>query len=176
MSTQSTSLSRPAGYAPRGTSAGIVGYTLLSVAVPFIALEGLIPVLANGLDVWLGSILPVIGFAMVLLLVLALGLHKRRYWYVCYLFATGALLLVGYLLGLLTGLAILTHLVPVRHSDLRFASVVNLVFWLLLAPFAWLLLRMLRLRYWQPWTRAAEWEPGDEAPPRWGMSSDRPKP
>ena len=113
------------------------------------ALEGLIPVLANGFDTWLGSILPVIGVAIALQLVLALGLH-RRHWYVCYLFAIATLLLAGYLAGLLAGLVILLRLVPVLHPDLRFASMANLVFWVPLAPFAWLLPRMLRLRYWQP--------------------------
>lgn len=113
MSARTAILSRPAGPAPRGTSAGIVGYTLLSTAAPFIVLAGL---------------------------------------------------------------AILVCLVPVLHPDLRFASVVNLVFWVLLAPFAWLLLRMLRLRYWQPWTGPEDWESGNEAPPRLGMTPDRLKP
>lgn len=77
MSRRSALLCRPSGSAPRGTSAGIVGYTLLSTAKPFIVLEGLIPVLANGLDIWLGSILPVIGVAIALQLVLALAASSR---------------------------------------------------------------------------------------------------
>ena len=130
--------------------------------------------LRRGLDVWLGSILPVLGFAFVLVLIMAFGLHRRQYWYICYLFAMSTLLLVGYLLGVLASLAALLRLLPLRDPDLHVMSVVSMVFWLVLAPFAWLLLRMLRLRYWQPWTRPDEWEPGDEAPPRWGMSPPPP--
>lgn len=64
---------------------------------------------------------------------------------------------------------------PDCHPDLRSASVVKLVFRLLLAP-AWLLLRMLRLRYRQPWTQPDQWEPGDEFSPRRGLSPRRPAP
>ena len=129
--------------------------------------------LADGLDVWLWSILPTIGFAMVLVIVMAVGLHRRHLWFVRYVFVTGSLLLAGYGLGLLLSLAVLLRLVPTRSADLQFMSVVNIVFWSAQGLFAWLLLRMLRLNYWQPWSKPESWEAGDETPPRWGMS---PKP
>lgn len=111
---------------------------------------------------------------MTLCLIMSLGLYRRRYWYIRYMFSTGALLLLAFLAGASIGLAVLLRLVPLQHPDLHFISIINIIMWLVLAPFAWLLLRMLRLRYWQPWTRPDEWEPGDETPPRWGMSPPPP--
>ncbi len=174
MSARSQSLTRPPGYAPRGTSIGLAGFVLLSVGVPFGTLQSLVPVLARGLDIWLNSALPVVGFSSVLGVIIALGLHKRRFWFVCFWFTTSSLLLAGYAIGLPIGLAVFFRLVPMQHPEYHILCVVNLIMWVVLTPFAWLLLRMLRLHYWQPWTRPETWEPGDETPPRWPSSSSRP--
>ena len=170
MTEMTESLTRPPGYAPRGTSAGLFSYALLGAGVPFAIMQSLVPVLTNGLDIWLGSILPVLGFAMVLTLVMALGLRKRRLWFVRYMFAISTVLLTCYGLGVTLSLAVLLDVVPSRHPDLRFMSVVNIIYWFVQLLFVWLLIRMLRLHYWQPWTRPDAWELGDETSPRWGMS------
>ncbi len=72
---------------------------MLSVGTPFVAIQSLIPVLANGLDVWLGSILPVLAFAMGLMIIVVLGLHKRRYWFINYVFYSSSALLAAYPAG-----------------------------------------------------------------------------
>ncbi len=165
--TEAGTRTRPTGYAPRSTSLGLAGYMMLSVGTPLLAIQSLIPVLANGLDVWLGSILPVLAFAMSLMVIVILGLHKRRYWFINYLFYSGSVLLAAYPAGFLLGVAVLLRLLPLRHPDQLDGGMFNIALWLILAPFAWLLLRMLRLRYWQPWTQPSQWEAGDEAPPSW---------
>ena len=176
MRPQSASVTRPPGYAPRGTSLGLAGFILLSAGVPFGTLQSLVPVLAHGIDIWLNSALPVFGFSTALGIVIALGFHKRRYWFVCFWFIMSSLLLVGYIIGLPIGLAVFLRLVPMRHPEYHILGVVNMIMWTVQAPFAWLLLRMLRLRYWQPWTNPESWEPGDETP-RWPSSArDSPPP
>ena len=170
MRAKSASFTRPPGYAPKGTSAGLFSYAMLGAGVPFAIMQSLVPVLTNGLHIWLGSILPVLGFAMLLTLVMALGLHKRHLWFVRYMFAMSTVLLVGYGLGVMLSIAILLEVGPVQHRDWHFMSVVNIIYWAVQAIFVWFLVRMLRLHYWQPWTQPESWEPGDEAPPRWGMS------
>ena len=62
-------------------------------------------------------------------------------------------------------LAILGGFVPEESPDLNFMSVVNIIDWLVISPLPWVLLRMLRLRYWQPWTTPDQWEPPGPVPP-----------
>ena len=52
-------------------------------------------------------------------------------------------------------------------------SITGAIDLVILAPFAWFLLRALRLKYWQPGSLPAEWEPGDETPPAWALSPSR---
>ncbi len=164
------SLTRPPGYAPRGTSAGLFSFVMLGAGVPFAAVQSLVPVLADGLDVWLASILPVLGLAMVLTIIMAIGLRKRHLWFVRYLFFTGSTLLGCYCLGVVLSVAILLNVVASRSPNLRFMSKANIAYWLVQAFFVFFLLRMLRLNYWKPWTKPESWEAGNETPPPWGMS------
>ena len=159
-------LQRPPGYAPRGTSLGLVGCIALTLS-PFMATLSLIPVLDDGAGVFLGTMVPNLAFCVPLILVMTLGLHGRRLWYVRFLFGWGAAALACYSVGLLLGLAVLFRLVPEAHPELRYTLIVTAIEWLFLTLCAYWVLRMLRLRYWQPWTRPEQWEPGDETPPRW---------
>ncbi len=163
-------LTRPPGYAPKGTSAGLFSFAMLAACIPFAITQSLVPVIRDGLDVWLGSILPTLALAMVLVITMALGMHKRHLWFVRYIFFVSCTLLIGYALGLLLSIAVLTDIVPSRSRELHFVSVVNIIFWLVQTLFVWLLSRMLRLHYWQPWTQPDAWETGNERPPAWGMS------
>ena len=167
-------INRPSGAAPVGTSKGILAYIILSAGVPFFIVESLIPVFTGGIDTWISSIIPVLAVALFLSAIVVGGLFRRRHWYVCYMFGSGCVLLAGYVVGVGLSVTVLLRLLPVVHPELLFGNAINIVMWLLLAPLAWLLSRMLRLRYWQPWTAPGEWEPGDENSPRWGMSLARP--
>lgn len=159
-------MQRPPGYAPRGTMMAIVGLPILTLS-PFLTALSLAPVLRNGLEVWLDTMLPNLALCVPLVLTMALGLHKRRLWYVATMFVWGAASLVSYIVGLLIGLAVLFRLLPEVHPELRFLLIVNMLGWLAFTFCAYWTLRMLRLRYWQPWTRPTQWEPGDESQPRW---------
>ena len=159
-------LQRPPGYAPRGTSLGLVGCVMLTLS-PFVATSSLIPVLKNGVDLFLGTMLPNFAICVPLALVIGLGLHKRRLWFIRFFFAWGATGLACYAAGLLLGLAVLFRLIPEAHPEWRFALIVTFLGWLYSTLCAYWVFRMLRLRYWQPWTNPDQWEPGDETPPRW---------
>ncbi len=159
-------LQRPRGYAPRGTSLGLAGCSGLTLS-PVLMATSLIPVLPSGEPVSDVVVLSNLAICVPLVLAMALGLHRRRLWYIRFMFGWGATGLAGYAVGLLLGLAVLFRLVPEAHPELRFTLIVAMIGWLCFTLFAYWVVRMLRLRYWQPWTRPEQWEPGDETPPRW---------
>lgn len=159
-------LQRPPGYAPRGTSLGLLGCAALTLS-PFLTTTSLIPVLHDGLGLYLGALLPNLAICVPLVLAMAIGLHGRQLWYVRFLFGWGATGLACYAVGLLIALAVLFRLVPEAHPELRFALIIAMIGWLCFTFCAYWVGRMLRLRYWQPWTRPEEWEPGDETPACW---------
>ena len=111
----------------------------------------------------------VVGASFIFIIIVSLNLHKRRLWYIYFMFISGCLLLASYLLGFLFGLMILFHLVTLHEPDLYPVSYLVVFYWFLTGILAWWTLRMIRLRYWQPWTTAEQWEPGDEAGPRWAQ-------
>ncbi len=149
---------------------GLAGFIFLSAGAPLFISQSLVPVFANGIHTWALSVPPIVVVSLMLCTAVISGFHKRHYWLICYWFTTSALLLALYVVGVLLGLVMFFRLVPLRHPDYHFINVVNLIMWTLLAPFAWCLLRLVRLRYWQPWTRPESWEPGDETAPRWAPS------
>ena len=161
--------SRPPGYAARGTSLGIFGLGMLSVAVPFITLACMLPVYTSAFDLWLASFPYILGTSFFFMIIISLNLHKRRLWYIYFIFVSGCLLLALYPLGFLFGLMVLLRAVPLQEPSLYKLSFFGVFCWLLTGIFAWWTLRMIRLRYWQPWTTAEQWEPGDESGPRWAQ-------
>ncbi len=84
------SSARPSGYAPRGTSLGLAGLLVMGPALPFLILQSLVPVLAGGLDLWIGSLLWVLGVGFLIILVTALNLHRRRLWFMWFVFGLAA--------------------------------------------------------------------------------------
>ena len=156
---------RPPGSIPKGSPHGLIALGILTGVIPFFVMQSLVPVLKNGTQIWLASLLPVLGASAAVGLLVGLGLPRRRSWYVTFVFAFGCLLLAAYAIGLALGAVILLGLLPEAYPDLSFISVVNIVLWLIISPLAWLLLRMLRLKYWQPWTTQADWE-APTAPPQ----------
>ncbi len=168
-----SSRTRPAGYAPRGTSLGFVSLVALAVGVPFMALECAAPYTTGGFDRWLNSAPYVIGLALLPTFILIAGLRSHRFWTICLFYYLGELLLIGYVVTVLFALAGLAGLFPLRDPDIKVMNVVGLAILLLLAPFAWFLRRALRLRYWQPSSTADQWEPGDEGPQSWSPFRSR---
>ncbi len=156
---------RPPGNVPKNSIYGMVALGMLPGLIPFLVLQSLVPVLRNGLDVWLSSIWPVLGLSAVASTIMAAGMFRRRTWYIRFVFAFGALLLAAFVASFCLGLAILLGLVRRQAPDLSFMNVVNIIDWLVISPLAWLLLRTLRLRYWQPWTTPDQWEPPAAVPP-----------
>ena len=156
---------RPPGNIPKYSAYGLGALAILAGVVPFDILQSLVPVLRNGTDIWLDSLLPVIGVGGVVGGIVAFGMRRRGTWFIHFIFGFGSLVLAAYVTGLGLGVAILSGLVPEQAPDWSFISVVNIIDWLIVAPLAWLLLRMLRQRYWQPWTTPDQWEPPGPVPP-----------
>ena len=160
---------RPTGYAPRGSSLGFFGLMTLSGAVPLATMQSLLPVFKTAFDHWLDSIPFLFVCVTVFIIVCVLNLHKRRLWFIYLMFISGCLLLASYAIGVTLALLILVRIIPLQEPDLHFASYFNVFYWAVAGIFAWWTLRMIRLRYWQPWTTPEQWEPGDEAGPRWAQ-------
>ncbi len=130
-------------------------------------MQSLAPVIKDGLDIWLNSLLPVFGAGCFISVITAIGIYRRTNWYIGFVFSYGCLLLAAYICGLCLGVAILLRLVAPLSPELHFLSYVNVIEWLMTALIAWLLLRTLRLAYWQPWTSQQEWEQAEKlGPPR----------
>ncbi len=161
--------SRPPGYAPRGTSLGLGGLMVLPGAIPAAIMESLIPVFRTGIDNLL-AVLPIcLPIAFIAILVVSFSLHKRRLWFIYFVFYGGCVVIISYATGLLLAAAVALHLMPLQQPDLYKLAFFNLFYWCLLGIPVWWTLRMIRLRYWQPWTAAEQWEPGDETGPRWAQ-------
>lgn len=154
----------PSGIMPQGSAYGLAALGILPGVVPFLVMQSLVPVLKHGMDMWLGSLLPVIGVSVVAATIIAFGLPGRRPWYIRFMFTLGWVILAGYTAGFGFGLLVLLGIIAKASPDLGFFNVVNIIAWVIVSPLAWLVLRMLRLRYWQPWTTAGEWEQPENGP------------
>ena len=164
---------RPLGYAPRGTSFGLVGWIGLAVGVPLGDMICAAPVIPGGFDLCLGSIPYILAFALVPMFVLIAGLRSHRFWVTCLFFYFGAFLLRAYALSLLLAAVIMFGTFPVLQKGIHVMTLTGTIYLMIQMPFAWFLLRALRLKYWQPGSLPPEWEPGDETPPAWALSPSR---
>ena len=161
--------SRPAGYAARGTSLGILGLSGLSALNPLITMMSLIPVYTKGIDLMLGALPYIIVGCLFFILVLCLSLHKRQLWFIYFIYASGCILITAYVAGFVLDLMILFGLVSLQAPDLYKLSYLCVFYWFLAGILAWFTLRLIQLRYWQPWTTPDQWERGDEAGPKWAQ-------
>ena len=105
-----------------------------------------------------------------LLLSSFLGLTYRRFWGTCLGWSQGLIIAVAYPPALAVAAPIPLGLVS-ADDDRRFLAWYALGWLIAAVPLWFLLFRMLRLRYWQPWRRPAEWEPGDEPVPGWALTA-----
>ena len=166
---------RPPGYFPRRTSLGLLGMTGLAVGVPFNLLQSAAPFTQGGFERWLDAIPYIVVFAFLPTIMIVTVARTRKYWAVCAFFFLGCLLLCGYLVSLVVALFAVSGAMPSHETGWRTMCVVGLLYNVaLMGPAAWFLLRTLRLRYWQPRATQDMWEPGDETPPNWAMSSTAP--
>ena len=144
---------------PKGSAQGLIAAAMLTGLVPFFILQALTPVLPDGMETWLSSIIPSMLAPGLLVGVMLFGIFKgRKNWYRAFAFAHGCLVLLAYAFGALLGIALFAGVIPDRDPSLSFMHPVNLVCWLVIAWLPWLLWRMLRMRFWQPWTTPDQWE------------------
>ena len=137
--------------APKTFAFGLIATAILAGLVPFLVLESLAPVLRDGVQLWLASVLPDIGVTGLVMLPLVVGLPRRGPWYVRLLCTLAGFVLAAFALGVLLGLGILAGVPPSSHPNLRFMSYLNLLGWLFVSPLAWLIWRMLQGTDWRPW-------------------------
>ena len=156
---------RPAGNVPRGSAYGLLAEIILTGVIPFLVMQSLVPFLKNGIDAWLNCLLPVLGATIVAAIVVTIGLYRRQAWYIGFVFAYGWLVFAAFAIGFCLAALFLLNMVPGAAPDLRFMTFVNVVEWLVVSPLAWMLLGMLRLRYWRPGTLPEQWEPPDDVRP-----------
>ena len=156
---------RPAGNVPKGSFYGLAALGMLPGVIPFLIIQSLVPFMKNGIDFWLDSIWPVLGASGVAGTIMAAGIARRQSWYIWFIFGLGSLLVAAYIIGLGLGVVLLLGFVPGKMPDLGFINIVNIIDWLVISPLAWLLLRTLRLHYWQPWSTPDQWEPPAPTPP-----------
>jgi len=166
---------RPPGFAPRGTSLGVVGWLGLSAGVPMAAVLTAQPLLPDGVVVLIAAIPWILGSTFLLMVALIAGFRARRLWTICLFYYVGITLMTAYAAILAFASAVAARLVPFQDAGAYPAAVWGLIFALLQMPFAWWLRRALRLRYWQPGSLPGQWELGDEPPPAWAMSPTRPE-
>lgn len=158
--------SRPPGNVPKYSAYGLGVLGILAGVIPFLIMQSLVPIFKGATDVLLANLFSVIGAGTVVAGIVAFGLLRRcPTWFIHFVFEFGTLVLVAYVIGFVFGVAILLGLVPEQAPELRFVSIVNIIGWLMISPLAWLLLRTLRQRYWQPWTTPDQWEPPAPVPP-----------
>lgn len=136
----------PSGASSAWTARGLIAVAMLAGLAPFLLLQSLIPVLKNGLDVWLASLLPVVGVSGLVGGLVALAYLRPHRVISGLLQGLGWLVVAGYVAGVGLDLLLMVGAVPRASPDLGFVNVVNIVEWLVISPLVWLTLRMLRVK------------------------------
>ena len=158
---------RPGGLPPRGSRYGLLGLvgvgmvTAMMGGLALYALCGELPLP----DPWLLGLF--LGW-VALLLGSFIGLTYRRFWGICLGWGQGVVVAAVYPVALAASILVPLGLVVV-DAERQFLAWYALVWLGAVAPLWWCLVRMLRLRFWQPWRQRDEWEKGDEPIPRWAM-------
>lgn len=156
---------RPPGIAPKGTSWGIGLMSVYAPGVPALTAMAVSPWLPGGADTGLAVALAAVGVWAVIAIPLIIGFKLRRYWGIVLYFYVGVFCVVALpaVIVILAGLILATaHHRPTEFYDVWFG--LGLV---AMVPFWPRLIRALRLKYWQPWTRPDEWEAGGERIAGW---------
>lgn len=128
------------------TARGLIAVAMLAGLAPSLLLQSLIPVLKNGLDVWLASLLPVVGVSGLVGGLVAVSYLRPHRVISGLLQGLGWLVVAGYVAGVGLDLLLMAGAVRKASPDLGFVNVVNIVEWLAISPLVWLTLRMLRVK------------------------------
>ena len=99
-----------------------------------------------------------------------LGLTFRRFWGICLGWGQGTVMAAAYPVALIAALPVPLRLVA-ADARRRFDAWYALGWLVAVLPLWFCLVRMLRLRFWQPWRRPDEWEKGDEPVPPWALAA-----
>ncbi|QYE33958.1 hypothetical protein KZX46_14145 [Polymorphobacter sp. PAMC 29334] len=134
---------------------GILGFTALAAA-PWLpgGFGTAFPIAAASIAVWAILAIPLI-----------LGMKLRRYWGVLLYFYIGMYCVVALPLAVI--FLIILYLSTLNNPPADSGIIVFGVGLIAMLPFWPKLVRALRLKYWQPWTRPDEWETGDERIAGW---------
>lgn len=157
---------RPLGLAPKGTSWGLALLSVYAVGAPgaaATAVSSLLPIESELSGV---AILTSAALGVTLLFPTLIGMLSRRYWGVALYFSVllfYALVVPISLVTCVASVVLSTRL----HTRLYYYSWGGLIMILPQVALYPLLIRTLRLKYWQPWTRPEQWEIGDERTPAW---------
>lgn len=158
-----TSRDRPAGLAPRGSSAGFGIVMLYWITIPALMCMALMPLGRTVFDFLLPALAcPVLGLAV--MLPTSVGFRSRRDWGVAMFFWGTAAAIVMLALSLLIVAIVLfgTFRAPPPLIGMTWAVGIILLLFLALSPLA---IKVLRLRYWRPSSDPSRWENGDERVP-----------
>lgn len=129
---------------------GIPGFTAMAAA----------PWLFGGAESGLPIAGSAVGLWMIVAIPLVFGMKSRRYWGVMLYFYTGLFCAISLPISLI--LLATLYLSTLHHQPPDYYFIIFGVGLVAMVPFWPLLVRALRLKYWQPWTRPNEWEVGDE--------------
>lgn len=156
--------------APSGTGAGFLGVVFVAMLLPLSTSMALGEWTVRGVDAWLDRLGWTFLLSFMIFLPPLLGWPGRHFWAICWFWLAALGLLLAYLPCLAITAAIpLGWRAPgiadeVVVADCAFAIA------LICLPFCYGLLRLVTLRYFQPWTRADQWEEGDYRAPGWAMA------
>lgn len=158
-----TSRDRPAGLAPRGSSAGFGVVMLYWITIPALTCMALLPLGRTVFDFLLPALAcPVLGLAV--MLPMSVGFRSRRHWGVVMFFWGTVAAIVLLALSLLTVAIVLleTFQGPPPLIGMTWAVGAILLLLLALTPFP---IKVLHLKYGRPNAPPSQWESGDERIP-----------
>jgi len=159
-------LAMPAGTPP----GGLLSFVVLACLLPQATSMALGEWSPRGAGAWLDRIgLTFLLSAMIYLPPFVVW-RWWQYWAICWLWIGGLILLSAYLPCLAIAAAVPLGWRRIGVSDEMVLADYALALVLLGLPACWGLVRLLTMRYFQPWTRPDQWEGGEYRPPPWAMA------
>ena len=158
---------RPAGPAPAGSAFGLAAVAGLAPMTPIAFLLAMAAWSPDVAATTVGGALASVLIWTAVFIPTVIGFKARRHWGVTMFFTVGVWCLVV-LPAALAVTAVLLIATWRRPPELVSLTWFGFALMALMMATLWpWLLRCLRLRYWQPWTRADAWEVGDERAAGW---------
>jgi hypothetical protein len=161
---------RPLAPAPWGTGAGFLSFVLLASLLPQATSMAIGEWSPHGAHAWLDRFGWTFLLSVMIDLPPFLGWPGRYYWAICWFWIGGLILLCVYLPCLAIAAAVPLGWRRIGVPDETVLADYALALVLLCLPACWGLLRLVTLRYFQPWTRPDQWESGQYRAPGWAMA------